>query len=515
MHQKMSNIILRNYQDDMIVNTRIALRSHRRVLLQAPTGAGKTVIASYMLDNVSKKNKKGWFICHRRELVDQTAKTFEKFGIDFGFVAAGYPQNFYQPIQICSIDTLKNRLDKVPHPDFCIWDEAHHVGAKGWERVMAALPDAYHVGLSATPERLDGKGLDKSFDFLVPGPQTSWLIENQFLAEYKLYSIPGVDRSQLHTQMGDFVKSESAREMGKPRITGDIIAHWKKHGQEKLTLGFAVNVNHSIFLAEQFNAAGIPAAHVDGNTETSRRKNILRELAKGKNKVIFNVGLFGEGYDIAANSGMDVTIGCIIDAAPTQSLCAWLQRCGRTLRPQNGYAVILDHAGNAVSHGLPCNNRSWTLEGREGSRRKTSESAGSSESGRQCDKCFFFYKIIYACCPECGNVNKTKKIKTAEGELEETDPGLFRQQVRQEQQEAKTSDQLQDLQKIRGHKPGWADHIARAREEKELMRKQLYNLTVGARSLGMNTISKTEIYNLKPKALKEHIAALETKMRVA
>lgn len=480
------------------------MRQHRNVLLQAPTGAGKTAMASVMLGNAAAKQKRGFFICHRRELVDQTAKTFDKVGIKYGYIAAGYPMNLYQPVQICSIDTLKNRLDKIPEPDLCLWDEAHHVGAAGWSMVHGHYEDSYHVGLSATPSRLDGKGLGDNFDILIPGPSVAGLIDDGYLAKYKLYSIPGVDMSDVHTRMGEFVNSEAAAAMDKPTITGNIIDHWAKYAKGKKTIGFAVSVAHSQHICEQFKANSIKAVHLDGKTPKEERRKILQEFARGVYDVVFNVGLFAEGFDIAANSGLDVTVQCVIDAAPTQALGAWLQRCGRALRPQDEHAIILDHAGNALRHGLPCQERTWSLEGREKKSRFDDES-GESVPIKQCPKC-------YAChspapqCPECGHVYvvQARKIKEQAGELQEIDPALFRKQARQEQGRAQTVGDLVAM----GYSEGRAEHIIRARQEKLKLQTELYNLQQGAIAAGVN-VERVDISRMKPKALKDSITYLK------
>lgn len=500
---------LRDYQDEMITKTRMALRTHRNVLLQAPTGAGKTVIASSMMERVAEKGNRGYFICHRKELVEQTSLTFEKFGIPHGFIAAGFPVNYYQPIQICSIDTLKNRTDKVPVPQFCIWDECHHLGAAGWLKVHKFYNQSYHVGLSATPRRLDGKGLDMAFDHLVPGPSVSWLIANGYLADYDLYSIPGVNRDAIKTVMGDFNKGEAAAAMEKPTIMGDIVSHWIKLAGGRKTIGFAPSIAFSERIVAMFNAAGIPAAHLDGKTDRSIRRSILRKLATGELKIVFNVGLFAEGFDIAANSGMDVTIGCVIDAAPTQALGSWLQRCGRALRPQDLPAVIIDHAGNAT-HGLPDEERIWTLEGGGGG----NGGGGSANSNKQCKECYHVHKPAPE-CPKCGYVYEVKEryIEEVEGNLVKVDRAAIRQQMMAEQQSARTDDELRQLEAARGHKAGWSDHIARARQEKNMLRTTLYNLTVAASSLGMPAINRSEIHDMKPKQLKENIAILEAAIR--
>lgn len=507
-------ITLRDYQNKCIDQVRLAFRTHRNVLLQAPTGAGKTAMASHMLDNASKKQKRGFFICHRRELVDQTAKTFDKVGIPYGYIAAGYPQNFYQPVQICSIDTLKNRLGKTPLPDLCVWDEAHHLSAAGWTSVHEYYGNSFHVGLSATPQRTDGKGLDDRFDYLVRGPSVSWLIDQGFLARYKLFSVPGADMSGVHSRMGDYIKSESEAVMDKATITGNIIDHWHKHARDKLTIGFAVSVKHSQHIVEQFKASGIPAIHLDAKTPKEERRKMLRSFARGEVKVVFNVGLFAEGFDIAANSGMDVTVGAVIDAAPTQSLGMWLQRCGRALRPQDGHAIILDHSGNAMRHGLPCQEREWTLVGRE--KKKRGENTEPTIPIKQCPKCFNIHKPAPQ-CPDCGYIYvvEGRNVEEVDGSLHEIDPEQIRQQILRQQGQAQKIEELKALAGMRGHNPKWADHIERARREKKQLQDRLYNLTVGARSIGIDAgISRGDIFKMKPKALKESIAWLESKMKV-
>lgn len=489
-----------------INHTRKALRVYRNVLLQSPTGSGKTAIATYMLQNVAAKGNVGFFICHRQELVDQTSKTFTKFGLDHGFIASGYPVNYFKKIQVCSIDTLKNRLKYIPNPAVCIWDEAHHLRAAGWVRVHDFFDSSYHIGLSATPQRLDGKGLDDRFDYLVPGPSPAWLIEQGHLAKYKLYSVPGCDLSGVNVN----VESQAAAAMDKPTITGNIVAHWRKLASDRLTIGFAASRKMSEKYAAFMRAAGIPSVHLDGETPKDERRDLLRKFALGEIRVIWNVGLFGEGFDISANSGIDVTVGCVIDAAPTNSLSSWLQRCGRALRPQDGYAIIIDHAGNS-RHGLPCEDRKWTLNGVE----KDEREDGEKRSNKQCEECFHFHKPAPK-CPECGFVYPVQHrvIDEVDGELEEIDPQQVRAQTLAEQAQAKTIEQLQEIEKQRGHKEGWAEHVERARREKKALREELFNLAIGAGLAGVNLgFEKSEIKKMKPKQLREHISHLTEEIK--
>lgn len=456
-------IQLRDYQSDLIARGRQQMRQHRRVVFQLPTGGGKTPLASFMAGQTANGGRTCWFICHRAELVEQTSKTFRKFGIEHGIIAAGYPMNLVLHVQVCSIDTLKNRLDMLHPPDLIIWDECHHIGAAGWARVMASFPAAFHVGLTATPWRLDGSGLGEHFDAMVTGPSVAWLIENGFLSEYRYIAPPIADLSGIKKRMGDFVASEAAARMDKPKLIGDAISHWKQYASGMRSVGFATTVAHSQHLAGMFNAAGIPAAHLDGGTPKAERRAIIRDFAQGGLLHLFNVSLFGEGFDLAAIADMDVTIDCVSMHRPTMSLSLFLQMVGRALRPAPGKtAVILDHAGNYQRHGLPDDEREWTLEGQE------KKGRGDSDSGPPppvvCEGCFnAIRRPLPPSCPHCGKslVDPYKPPEVGDGELVEitsADKAELRRQQKREQAEAETMQELVTLAIRRGYQnpQGWA-----------------------------------------------------------
>jgi DNA repair protein RadD len=462
---------LRTYQDRAVQGVRAAFaRRIRNVLLQLPTGGGKTVIAAHITQTAVARRNLVYFIVHRKELVEQTSGTFRTAGIPHSFIAADYPYNPTCAVQVCSIDTLKNRLDKLPPPNLAIMDEAHHVRAAGWQRVHRHWNKAWWLGLSATPERLDGKGLGTSFDEMVTGPSVRELIDQGHLANYKLFSIPGADTSQLHTRMGEFVSREAAQMMTGTSIMGDIVGHWRKHAADLLTLGFAPTVAASEALAAEFRAAGIMALHLDANTPKEDRRQALRALAKGDVRVVFNVALFGEGYDLAANSGLNVRVGAVIDAAPTQSLGAWMQRCGRALRP-GGRSVILDHGGNTLRHGAPCTERLWDLAGREV---RESREGGSDVTGKLCEECYAYIKKQHRVCPECGFKfeSQGRKIEQVDGELAEQDLEKLRarHEYLRDQGRADNLERLVELGRSRGFKnpEGWAMHVYEARMAKKV-----------------------------------------------
>lgn len=451
-------VTLRDYQAEGIQNVRHALKRVRRVLLQAPTGAGKTVLASYMVGQTTARGSSAWFICHRAELVEGTSKTFHKFGQAHGIIAAGHPLNIMQLAQVCSIDTLKNRLDQLKAPRLAIIDEAHHCSAAGWALVIDWLVanGAVVVGLSATPKRLDGQGLDKHFDELVLGPSVAWLIEQGHLSPYKVFAPPGPDMQGVRKQMGDYARGETEARVDKPKLLGDMIEHWQREADGLRTVAFGVTVAHSRHIADQFNAAGIPAAHLDGGTPRGERQRIIRDYADGRLRVITNVDLFGEGFDLASLAQRDVTVDCVILGRPTQSLALHLQQEGRCLRPgEVETKIILDHAGNTWRHGLPDDEREWTLEGRK-------KSKAANDNGPPppviCEGCFnAIRRPLPRCCPHCGKplVAEVKPIKVAEGTLGEVTE-VMKRQIRakraQEEREADTLDKLVHLGHQRGYK---------------------------------------------------------------
>lgn len=453
----MTVVQLRDYQSDMIAGLRVALMQKRRVLLQAPTGSGKTVLAAYIAAETSRRGQATYFNCHRAELLRGTSNTFTKYGIPHGFIAADMPAGNAM-VNVCSIDTLKNRLAVVPEPKVCLWDEAHHLGAAGWTAIMEAWPNALHIGLSATPWRLDGSGLDDQFDILVPGPSTAWLIEQGHLSQYEMFAPTAPNMKGARKSRGkggpEFTAKDASERMEIPKRTGDIIKHWRLHADGMRTIGFAVNVADSLMIVERFNAAGIPAAHLDGTTPKGERKRIIDAFIDGTIKVLFNVALFDEGFDLAAIAGRDVTVDCLIDAAPTMSLSRVLQRWGRVLRPKPYAAIILDHAGNSARHGFPDDERLWTLAGRD-------KSAAANDNGPPppitCTGCFRQIKRpLPECCPSCGKqlLAEMKEIEATEGELKKItaeEKAAIRQQRVMEEHNAKTLAELVALGQRRGY----------------------------------------------------------------
>jgi len=449
-------IILRDYQQALIEGSRDAYRKRNRaVLLQLPTGGGKTLTASTIVHGAASKGNVTWWLTHRRELVGQTSKTFHELGIPHGIVQAGYVSNPQALVQVASIQTIAKRLDQLPAPDLIVFDEAHHIGAVSWTAMFDKFPAARILGLTATPWRLDGKGLGHWFSAMIEGPATAQLIEEGSLSRYRLFAPATPDLSAVATAAGDYQRSALAKAMDKPQIVGDAIQHYLTLCPGKRAVVFAAGVENSAKVAAQFNAAGIPAEHVDGSMKTEARDAAVDRFRRGETLILSNSDLFGEGFDVPA-------IEAAILLRPTKSLSLHLQQVGRALRPSPGKteAIILDHAGNSLIHGLPDDVRKWSLDDRERKKR----AAPNEVSIRQCKECFFVYRPAPK-CPQCGHAPAVvaREIEQVEGTLQEV-KNVVALAKRKEVGKARTLEDLQRIARERGYKPGWAINMHRARQ---------------------------------------------------
>lgn len=347
---------LRDYQVALIKQVRNLLKNHKSVLIQGSTGMGKTVLSSFMLKGLADQNKNGFFICHRRELIKQTDESFNEFGIDHAIISSGYKLDIQKPIQICSIGSLINRLQLLPKPDFIIWDECHHVASASWKKIFDYFPEAHHIGLTATPQRLDGRSLGKFFEIMVQAPSMRELINQEYLSDFDMYAPFQPDLSQVETKKGDYDLESLDKIINKPSITGCAIEHYKKICNGKRAIVFCVSINHSKSIVQKFNNEGISAAHIDGSMTIKQRDELIESFRSGDLLILSNVDIVSEGFDLPA-------IEAAILLRPTQSLGLYLQQVGRALRikAKKTRAIILDHAGNCLRHGMPDYEYKWNL----------------------------------------------------------------------------------------------------------------------------------------------------------
>jgi len=442
-------IALRPYQQAIVDDARTAFRAGRRkVLVQLATGGGKTVLGSFMVHGSSSRGRTCWWLVHRRELIRQASGTFYDMGIAHGIVAGGHTSDPHARVQVGSIQTLARRLDRLPFPDMIVFDETHHIGAAQWSQIFEAYPQAYVLGLTATPWRLDGRGLGSWYEHMVQGPAVAELIEAGSLSRYRLFAPSQPDMTGVETQAGDFKQRQLASVMDKPSITGDAVEHYRTLCAGKRAVAFGVSIEHSRHVAASFVAAGIAAEHVDGQMDHGARDAAVARFVAGETLVLCNADLFGEGFDVPA-------IEAAILLRPTQSLSLYLQQVGRALRPAPGkaHAIILDHAGNSLRHGLPDDDRDWTLADRE----KKKRAAASDSPVRQCLKCYRVYRPQKQ-CPGCGHQPPVaaREVEEREGALVEIAAAQQKRARWAEERDCVSLDDWQRLAAARGYRPGWA-----------------------------------------------------------
>jgi DNA repair protein RadD len=442
-------ITLRPYQAQAIAEARRAYAERNRaVLMVMPTGAGKTFTASTVVQGAAQRKNTTWWITHRRELASQASQTFYSLGIPHGLIQAGHMSDPRAVVQVASIQTIARRVDDLPEPALIVFDETHHIGAATWDALFQRFPAARILGLTATPWRLDGTGLGHWYSAMVEGPSTAELIADGSLSPYRLFAPPAPDLSGVATAAGDYQRGALAQAMNKPQIVGDAIGHYADLCPGKRAVVFAAGVENSRNIAAQFNAAGILAEHVDGSMPVDARDAAVARFRSGETLILSNADLFGEGFDVPA-------IEAAILLRPTKSLSLHLQQVGRALRPAPGKteAIILDHAGNSLIHGLPDDPREWSLDDREKRRR----AAPAEVEARTCENCFFVYRPVPE-CPNCGYAPpvRVREIEQVDGTLQEVVKTQAQRQRRLEERDCSTLDDWQALARQRGYKPGWA-----------------------------------------------------------
>lgn len=435
----------------------------RSVLLQAPTGLGKSVIAASVVASAAAKGGSSWFIVPRRELLRQMSNQYIDFGIEHTFIASDYDYHGKIKNVICSLETLARRIEGQIPPSLAFIDETHY-GGKSLDRVIKWLQgrNVYTIGLSATPWRLDGRGLGCWYDAMVEGPSTKWLIENGYLSKYRLFAPDHIDLSGIRKIAGDYNKAELADRMENNRVlVGNVVKHYKTHAMGMRGVTFTVSRKHSEIVCEAYNAGGVPAACIDGETPEDERKRLARALATGELLQLVNVDLLTFGYDLSAAADMDVTIECMSDLRPTKSLALQCQKWGRVLRKKENAAIIFDHANNVDEHGMPDSDREWSLADRERGEGGTKSEAEIAV--KTCPKCYYTSRPFHV-CPNCGHVLpiQSREVEEVEGELKEITE-IKKKQARMEVGKAKTLDDLIRLGQQRGYARGWAFNMAKVK----------------------------------------------------
>lgn len=529
-------IELRPYQAELVELIRQAYAVGRRApLVCLSTGGGKTTIFGYVTASGAAKGRTVFLLAHRAELVKQIAMTLARFGCRHQIVAPGAIVRQAQVAQfkalgrscvqhgaavyVCSAQTLVRRLDTLRAvPDLIVVDEAHHLTEQStWGTIVRAYPTARLLPVTATPIRLDGRGLGAGAggfaDALLMGPTMRELIEAGHLSPYRIYAPPtALDLTGVRTRAGDYAKEQLATAVDRPTITGDAVAHYRRLAAGKRAVAFCVSVAHAEHVAAEFRAAGVPAESLDGSMDPAEREGLIARFEAGEVLVLASCDIVSEGFDLPA-------IEAAILLRPTQSLALYLQQVGRALRtfPGKAEAIVLDHVGAVVTHGLPDEERDWSLDGVKKGRRAANDNEPEVKI-TTCPKCFTIHRPAPA-CPTCGHAYpvKARQIEQADGELIELSADAL-EALRRQKRALQGKAQSKEALIAQGISPWRAEKILAAREAKAALVGQVLDgidrlrAETGLGAYAALGVTLGEIRRMKPaelRALHDRIAGFD------
>lgn len=434
---------LRPYQIDLLEQTREAYRAgYKAPCIVSPCGSGKSVMMAEMAKLATDKGNRVLFLVHRQELCQQIFGTFVGWGVNM------------QLCRISMVQTARRRLDKLPKPQLIITDENHHSMASTYRKIYDYWPDVPRVGVTATPIRLNGSGLGDVNDKLIIGPSVKQLIEWGNLSLFRYFAPEVVDTSKLQIKRGDFVQTEVDELFNQNAIYGDVIGHYRKLSDGQQAICYCATIGQSKKMAYEFTKAGISAYHLDGDTPKAIRASIIDQFRAGAIKILCNVDLISEGFDVP-----DCNTAILL--RPTQSLALYIQQAMRCMRYKPGKtAVIIDHVGNVGRFGTPDMDRVWSLDAPKKRKKTTDDSAFGV---KQCPACFYVYDKKETACPNCG----FKVIREAKDLDEIKDAQLVEVESKpvtldyRDPKDCHSLKELQDLARNRGYKPGWAYYQAK------------------------------------------------------
>lgn len=402
---------LRDYQRDTITQLRRAIAGgSRRPVVQAPTGAGKTVIAAAIVKMAREKGNRVIFCVPALSLINQTVERFQQNGIHEVGVIQGIHEmtDYRQPVQVASVQTLMRR--DFAKADLVIIDEAH-VSFKFYHDWFnrEEWKDVPIIGLTATPW---ARGMGKLWDRLLIATTTQELIDMGHLSDFKVFAPSHPDLSKVRTKAGDYHEGDLADVMDNNTLVADIVSTWMEKGERRPTLCFAVNRAHAKNLQNQFEDAGVRTAYLDAYTSLEERDAIARDFANGNVEVVCNVGVL--------TTGVDWDVRCIILARPTKSEILYTQIIGRGLRTASGkdHCLILDHSDTTLRLGFVTDIHHTELD--DGKPKLKKDREPKERLPKECPKCAFLKPPKTRQCPVCGFMAEAvDKVEYSEGELAE------------------------------------------------------------------------------------------------
>ena len=431
---------LRGYQLELIESIRNHIRrGSRAVLAVLGCGGGKSVIQAEISRSATLKGNTVLFLVHRKELCEQITHTFTAQGVDM------------TKCSVCMVQTASRHIKDITPPQLIITDEAHHSTANTYKKIYSTFPDALRIGFTATPCRLNSGGLGEVYDSMAVSVSTEWLIRNHFLAPYKYYSVKLADTSDLHVRAGEYKADEVAELMQNKEIYGKTVEQWERIANGKKTIVYCASVEAAECTAKEFQQSGYTAAALSGSTPKEQRSQTMQDFRDNKIKILANCDLFGEGLDVP-------DCECTVLLRPTQSLTLYIQQSMRSMRYMPGKtAIIIDHVGNCYLHGLPDDNRSWSLDAR-----KKQENAVKI---RECPNCFAVYSPGYQKCPYCGykavkEIQRDSNKKVVEIDLVEIARQNNIKNTKLSDAKLETWESVVEFQKAHKYKFPWCLHYA-------------------------------------------------------
>jgi DNA repair protein RadD len=447
---------LRPHQERALEALRASLASgHRRPMLQAPTGFGKTRLAEHIIQRALDKRKRVAFTVPSMNLIDQTVTAFEAEGIHaIGVLQGIHPRTDRdQPVQVCSVPTLARR--KRPDVGLVLVDEAHQMHKETF-RWMKDCPNIPFIGLSATPW---ARGLGKYYDDLIIAAPTADLIRDGYLSDFITLAPSEPDLAGVRTVAGDFHEGELAKAMDLSVVTGDIVETWLKRGEGRSSFCFCVNRRHAQHGAERFLEPGVAAEYMDRATFREDREAIFARFRSGETRIICNVGVL--------TTGVDLDVRCIVDAKPTKSRVLFVQTIGRGPRTAAGKdkLLILDHAGNHLRLGMVTDIGEDHLD--DGGERQN-VGPRARERGeplpKLCEECRAVVSRRAKACSCCGApMHARTEVESVDGELVELGSHRSGERAPDIAEKAAFFGELRGHAQIRGYAEGWAPYKYRER----------------------------------------------------
>jgi superfamily II DNA or RNA helicase len=376
----------------------------KSVVLQQPTGTGKSLVATAFIQRFKEQSKPVYFITQSSNLLWQFSETLTEYGLRHGIIKAGCPTLRYR-VQVISVQSLLSRINQIDEPFALIVEETHHAASEQFKKVFAKWPNVKLLGLSATPSRPDGKPLDM-FEHLIQSPQLRWFIDNYYLSDYEYFVPAEVNTEGLHHQCGDFKKSELNERLDEDTARiGNFVKHYQKYANNLPGIAFGVSIADAESIGRKFVEAGynMKALH----SGISDVQELLKQAKKGVYPLISTCDLIGEGTDIKK-------LECMMDGRPTESIVIQIQHWGRPLRAVyapghdlstidgrraamiaggKGKAQILDFSSNYLRHGLPDDERVWSLQG--------AVKVKTASKYKRCPNCQRPVPTFASTCPYC------------------------------------------------------------------------------------------------------------------